>query len=127
MSVLDLLLTIVTHKHMMARLSPPRQQQTVIARSVLELPPIIAHRGRPLAFVYPCLSVVLPTPKIPGDRIFLDLRCSFEVSSATICGRTERQHHEIGNAFAGSPREPIPRVVPNRLHGGVLCVEVWYM
>ncbi|CAM9455945.1 unnamed protein product, partial [Hapterophycus canaliculatus] len=63
--------------------------QTLAARSVLELPPLVAREG-PLAFAYPCSRVGKGGTKVPAivtsdsdsdDGIVLDVRCSFNCSS----------------------------------------------
>lgn len=115
----------------------PPPPQTMVAQSVLELPPIITRQGRPLAFLHPCLSAglslssagspkPLPTSKISGNRVFLDLRCSFEGSTdrSTSRDKSERQHPEACNVLAGASRETMPRVVPSVRQGGVLCFQV---
>ncbi|CAM9315535.1 unnamed protein product [Ectocarpus fasciculatus] len=106
--------------------------QALAARSVLELPPIIAHQGHPLEFSHPCFGARLPTPGETdasftpkenvdsGGTIRLDLRCSFTVSTDTAsCQKGGRRHAAVGDA----PKISRPRSAPEN-QGGTLYIQV---
>ncbi|CAN0230729.1 unnamed protein product, partial [Ectocarpus sp. 12 AP-2014] len=105
--------------------------QTLAARSVLELPPIIAHQGHPLTFSHPCFGARLPmagetnasfTPKgnvDSGGTIHLDLRCCFTVSTNTAsCQKGGWRHAAIGD----EPKVSRPRSA--RKQNQTLCIQV---
>lgn len=110
--------------------------KVLIARSVLELPPIITHQGHPFTFFHPCLRVSLPTTaeanassdsnlhSSSGASILLELRCSFQTSSSTSDGKPRKQQPRAGNALMVAPRACSPRSAPKVQQGGVLCIQV---
>lgn len=108
--------------------------KVLVAQSVLELPPIVTHRGHPLTFCHPCVTAGLPAtagakassdsnlPSSPGVRIILELRCAFQVLNITSDGKQREQtiHHEpmVATRTVG------PCTSPNVQRGGALCIQV---
>ncbi|CAM9284052.1 unnamed protein product [Ectocarpus sp. 4 AP-2014] len=107
--------------------------QTLAARSVLELPPIIAHQGHPLKFFHPCFGARLPTatevnasftPKDnvgSGRTIHLDLRCSFAVSTNTASCQNRGWRHAVNG---DEPKIFRPRSAPKQEQARTLCIQV---
>ncbi|CAM9960681.1 unnamed protein product [Scytosiphon promiscuus] len=108
--------------------------QTLIARSVLELPPLVAREG-PLAFTLPCLRVRKREPSVPitansnsdsDDAIFLDLQSSFrshrrETPRGEERGAPNQGLENTSRLPSGAFRS---RAMRNSLRGGMLFVQV---
>lgn len=106
-----------------------RRKQTLIARSVLELPPIIKHQDGALAFCHPCFRIGLPKTRAlkpsnsknsDANVLLLDLRCSYNTNG----GERKRQRLQVRNALTVAPGVSRPPSETNILRGGVLFIQV---
>lgn len=113
------------------------QSKVLVAQSVLELSPIVTHRGHPLTFCHPCVTVNLPAiarPKASSDsnllstsgvRILLELRCAFQGLNSISNGKPREENiHHVGNEPMVAPRTARPHSSPNVQQGGALCIQV---